>query len=77
MMIKKCHSGNTQATCLFYAGSQNTKQHGIGNKGKTKFLEPQTHLTTSSKNYVTISEEIKISINTLQRCYSSISGQLC
>lgn len=40
MMIKKSLSGNMQATCLFYAGSQNTKQHGIGNKGKTRFLEP-------------------------------------
>lgn len=39
-MIIKSLSGNKQATCLFYAGSQNTKQHGIGNKGKTKLLEP-------------------------------------
>lgn len=29
-----------QATYLFYAGSQNMMEHGIGNKGKPRFLEP-------------------------------------
>jgi len=39
-------------------------QHGIGKKGKKRFHKPETHLTTSKKNHVTISEEIKIYINT-------------